>query len=96
MTEPVDKGMATKRGAIFKTRGIRLQKFNKAKDAWEKAAKHTRAVKASHVHKPDTSGSGRVKKAEAAQAKALKNRKAAFKHYKAKLFKKGGKVGSKK
>ena len=85
MVKKVDKGMATKKSAIFKERMVRKKAWNKAKDDWLKAANNVKAVKVSHARKPDSSGNARVKKAEAAKKAATKARVAAGKHYRAKL-----------
>ena len=49
---------------------VRKKAWDKTKKDWLKAAKNVKAVKASHARKPDSSGAGRVKKAEAAKTAA--------------------------
>ena len=55
-TSASKKGMATKAGAIALVRGPRFKSYLKAVDELEKAAEHTKAVKASLKAKPDTDG----------------------------------------
>jgi hypothetical protein len=85
-TSESKKGMATKAGARALIRGPRFKAYLKAVDELEKAAEHTKAVKASFKGKPYSEGAAKIEEAQAARKAASKKRDAAQQLWKSDPF----------